>query len=87
MVQYQFVGRITHYFDRIGVAVMLVEAELYIGDWILIQGPHTQIEQQVASMQIDRAPIEQALPGDDIGLKVIEPVQDGDEVYLILNDE
>jgi translation elongation factor EF-1alpha len=66
--------------------VVLVEADLYIGDWILIEGPHTQLEQQVASMEIDRAPIEQAVPGDDIGLKVNEPVRVGDEVFLIVDE-
>ncbi len=86
MVQYQFVGRITHYFDRIGVAVVLLEAELFVGDWILIEGPNTALEQQVTSMQVDRAPIEQAAPGDDIGLKVLEPVLVGDEVFLIVDE-
>lgn len=86
MVQYQLVGRITHYFDRIGVAVVLLEDELYVGDWILIEGPNTTLEQEITSMQIDRAPIEQAMPGDDIGLKVDAPVHVGDEVFLIVDE-
>ena len=30
----QPIGEITHYFDRIGVAAIYLQAELYLNDWI-----------------------------------------------------
>ncbi len=84
MAQYQYLGVVTHYFGRIGVAVILLEDELYLDDWVLFEGPHTQLEQQVRSMQINHQAIDKGVPGEEIALKVEAPVREGDEVYLIL---
>jgi len=85
MVEYRYAGVITHYFNRIGVAVIRLDEELFLDDWILIEGPYTQFEQQVGSMQIEHQPIEKGLPGEEIALKMLEPVRGGDEIFLILD--
>lgn len=85
MVEYQYVGVVTHYFNRIGVAVVRLDEELFLDDWILIEGPYTQFEQQVESMQIEHQQIEKGMPGEEIALKVLEPVRSGDEMFLILD--
>ena len=86
MANYQYVGVVTHYFDRIGVAVVLLEDELYLDDWVLITGPRTELEQQVRSMQINHLAIDKGVPGEEIALKVEAPVREGDEVFLILEE-
>lgn len=86
MVEYKFVGVVTHYFNRIGVAVVQLESDIYLDDWILVEGPYTQFEQQVESMQVEHEPIDHGLPGEEIALKVIEPVRVGDELFLILDN-
>ena len=83
-MEYQYVGVVTHYFDRIGVAVILLKQELYLDDWILIQGPRTSLEQQVYSMQINHQAIDKGQPGEEIALKVDNVVREGDEVFLIV---
>jgi len=85
MVEYKYVGVVTHYFNRIGVAVIRLDEELFLDDWILIEGPYTQFEQQVESMQIEHQQIEKGMPGEEIALKVLEPVRSGDELFLILD--
>jgi len=77
------IGEITHYFDKVGVAVLKLSSELKVGDRIHVKGSATDFEQEVKSIQIERKPIEVAKPGDDIGLKVDEPVKKGDKVYLV----
>jgi putative protease len=84
-MEYQHVGKVTHYFDRIGVAVVRLEDELFLDDWILIEGQRTELEQQVLSMQIDRQPIEKGAPGEEVAIKVDDVVRDGDDVYLIVD--
>lgn len=84
MANYRYVGSVTHYFDRIGVAVIQLEDELYLDDWVLIEGARTELEQQVRSMQVNHEPIEHGAPGEEIALKVDGPVREGDEVFLIL---
>ena len=46
------VGHITHFFSKIGVAVVELNASLAVGDRILVKGPSTDFEQVVGSIQI-----------------------------------
>ncbi|RLI27424.1 MAG: translation elongation factor-like protein [Candidatus Hecatellales archaeon] len=78
------VGRVTHYFSRIGVAVVELKAPLKIGDRILIRGATTNLEQTVESMQIEHKPVEEAGPGQSIGLKVKDRVREKDIVYKLV---
>ena len=78
------VGEVTHYFTRIGVAVVDVTAPVKIGDRIAIKGMTTNFEQTVESMQIEMEDIKEAKPGDDIGMKVVDRVRKGDIVYRLV---
>ncbi len=77
------IGRITHYFDNLGVAVLNLEGKLKVGDKIRIQGGEVEFEQVIESMQIDREPIDKAKKGDDVGMKVKERVRQGYRVFLV----
>jgi len=85
MEEKKLVGKITHYYGKIGVAVVELEDELKLGDEISIEGRTTNFRQKVESMQIEHKPIEVARAGDSIGLKVIEKVREGDKVYKIIS--
>ena len=76
------IGKISHYFPKISVAVIEVSAPLKVGDKIKIKGANTDFEQIVESMQIEHEKIEEAKPGDSIGLKTQERVREGDTVFI-----
>lgn len=76
------VGKITHYYNKIGVAVVEVTGNIKVGDRISIEGK-SNFEQIVTSMQIEKKNITEAKPGQAIGLKVDQPVREGDKVYVI----
>lgn len=78
------IGKITHYFGKISVAVLNLSDELQIGDKIHIKGKVTDFEQVVSSMQVEHKNITWAKKGDDVGLKVDQKVCDGDIVYKII---
>ncbi len=78
------VGEVTHYFTKIGVAVVDVTAPIKVGDRIAVKGMTTNFEQTVGSMQIEGKNIEEAKKGDDIGLKVEDRVRKGDVVYRLM---
>ncbi|MCX7974580.1 MAG: hypothetical protein N3B16_08775 [Candidatus Aminicenantes bacterium] len=81
------IGRITHYFSRIGVGVVEITAgELRVGDTIHIKGHTTDFYQKVESMQVERQPISLAKKGDSIGLKVIDHVRENDRVFRVTED-
>lgn len=86
-MQYVFVGRVSQVFTRIQVAAIVLEDDLYLEDWIMFEGPHTELEQQVLSMQINRENIEHGQPGDEIAVKLEGRVREGDEVYVIVDEE
>lgn len=78
------VGIITHYFGKIGVAVMKIESDsVKIGDTIHIKGKHTDFTQTVDSMQVEHESVDTAKTGDEVGLKVTDQVHEKDEVYLV----
>ena len=74
------VGKVTHYYPKIGVAVIELSDELKVGDRISIEGVTTNFEQTVESMEIEHKKIEVAKAGDSIGLKVIDRVRENDRV-------
>ena len=78
------VGRVTHFYPKISVAIVELKAPLNIGDKILIKGATTNFEQTVESMQIEHKNIEKAEAGQIIGLKVKERVRENDKVYRIV---
>src|SRR3989338_11538470 len=79
----QLVGRVSHYFTHISVAVIELTSPLKEGDRIRVQGATTNFEQPVSSMQIEHRPVLSAGPGDSIGLKVRDRVRQGDTVYRL----
>jgi len=79
-----FIGDITHFFNRIQVAVVeLKEGSLKAGDRILIKGKNTHFPQDIKSMQVESVDVKVAKKGQIIGLKVVKEAQVGDKVYKL----
>jgi putative protease len=78
------IGQVTHYFKRIGVAVLDLSGGLQVGDVVHIQGRTTDFTQAVESMEIEHQRVQSVGPGADVALKVIEHVRKGDGVYKVL---
>ncbi len=78
------IGEVAHYFSKIGVAaIKITSGSLSVGDTIHIKGHTTDFQQRVDSIQIEHASVEEANPGDDIGIKVTERAREGDQVYKV----
>lgn len=81
MEELREVGRVSHFFGRINVAIIEVTDTISVGDQILIKGPTTDIEQTVDSMEIEHKKVKQAEAGQSIGMKVNARVREKDIVY------
>jgi len=80
----KLVGKVTHYFNKISVAIITIsDGELNVGDTIHIKGHTSDFKQMVTSMQVEHQPIEKAKIGDDAGIKVDSHVHEHDEVYIV----
>jgi len=79
----KLIGRISHYFSKIGVAVIDLSDSLKVGDTIRIAGGETEFTQTVESMQSEHENIQEAKAGDSIGIKVSQKVREDYKVYII----
>ena len=77
------IGKVTHYYTELGVAVVELSDTLKTGDKIRIKGATSDFEQTVESMQIEHKKIEEAKAGKSIGMKVKEHVREHDVVYKV----
>ncbi len=76
------IGRITHFFDRIGVAVLSLDGGLKVGDRIRIEASEPFV-QDVKSMQVEHQPVSEAKAGDDVGMKTDQLCKEGDKVIKL----
>jgi len=83
MDEKKLIGKITHYFTDIGVAVIELEDGLKLGDEISVEGATTNFTQRVDSMQVNHQDVEEAGKGDAVGLKVTDRVREGDQVFKV----
>ena len=76
------VGTVTHYYDKIGVAILELSGSLNVGDRIKFGDSDDSLEQTVESMEVDHKAVQKAKSGDIVGLKADKKVKEGTEVYL-----
>ena len=79
-----YVGKVTNYFKRLGVAEVLIEASpLAVGDEILWMGETTGcVEQIVGEIRLDLNPVEAVKQGDICSIKVEgAEIRRGDKLY------
>ncbi len=79
----KLIGKVTHYFGKIGVAVVELSGALKVGDDIRIAGGEIDFTQPIKSMQVEHESVKTAKSGDSVGLKVKEKVRDGYKVYKL----
>ncbi|MEK6711001.1 MAG: translation elongation factor-like protein [Nitrospinota bacterium] len=76
------IGRITHYYNKLGVATLDLEEPLKVGDRIHVEGRTTDLGQPVESIEIEHRSVPKAFPGDSAAVKVAGRVRPGDTVLL-----
>jgi len=84
MAQETKIGRVTHYFSKLSVAIVKVEeGSLKLGDEIRIKGATSDFTQKVESMEVDHQPVKEVAAGKEVGIKVIEHARENDDVYKV----
>jgi len=78
------VGTVTHYYDKIGVAVITLSGTLSVGEKVkfVCDGEHL-FEQVVESIQVEHNKLGSAKSGDVIGIKTEKEVKEGTDVFKI----
>ena len=73
-----------HYFTHINVAVLNLKDSLKFGDMIHFLGHITDFSQRVASMEVEHQTVIWVKPGEDVAIKIVEPVREHDIVYKVI---
>ncbi|MFA5967054.1 MAG: U32 family peptidase C-terminal domain-containing protein [Patescibacteria group bacterium] len=77
----QLIGTVTHYYDKIGVAIIELRDTLKVGDAVKFVKGGDETTQTINSIQIEKAPVDSANKGDIVGIKADQPTKEGTEVY------
>ncbi len=77
------IGEVTHYYDKIGVAVVRFFKAVKVGDSIQFKGAHTDFSQTISSMQFDHKDIDSAKKSAEVGMKVDGETKEGDKVFEV----
>lgn len=81
------IGKVTHYYNHLGVAVLELVEGVKLGDRIHFIGHSTDFTQRVTSMEVEHHTVLWVKPGDNMAIKVTQPVHVHDIVYRIVEEE
>jgi hypothetical protein len=80
------IGRVTHYYNHLNVAVLQLNAGLKVGYKIHILGYSTDFTEKVTSMEVNHHSVIMVEAGADVAIKVTEPVREHDIVYRVFEE-
>jgi translation initiation factor IF-2 len=80
------VGVVVKFFAKPSVAAINVtKGSIKKGDTLMYKGHTTDFTEEVASIEIDNKPVNEAKIGDMIGIQVKERVRERDIVYKVVD--
>lgn len=77
------IGKVAHYYDKIGVAIIELSGSLKVGQTLKFVGHDNEFTQDISSMQYEHQPIVEAKKGQSVGVKVDQKVKENDLVYAV----
>ena len=76
------VGTVTHWYDKLGVAVVKLSGKLSKGDSIVVRKGDEEFKDTVASLQINHENVSSAKKGDDAAIKLSQRAKEAASVFL-----
>lgn len=77
------IGRVKHWYDKIGVAVLDLSGTIKTGDNVKVVKGEEAFEEQIASMQVDHKDVASAKKGDEVAVKFSNKAKEGAAVYKV----
>ena len=75
------IGKVVHWYGKIGVAVVKLSAGLKIGDRVKVRHGDAEFEDTVSSMQLDHKPITAGKKGQEVAIHLSQAAKDGSVVF------
>lgn len=76
-------GKVTHFYDQISVAAVMLNKALKVGDKVRIGKNEKFVEQDISSLQLEHTAVKAAKKGQEVGMKVMGRVRPGDLVLKV----
>jgi len=76
------VGTVTHWYDKISVAVVKLSGALAVGDAVKITHGDVVFEDTVSSMQFDHKSVEKGKKGQEVAIKLSQKAKEGSTVSM-----
>lgn len=83
MANKDFVGKVIHYYDKIGVAVIKLDKSLKVGDSVKFVHGENEFTQSIESMQLEHVQVKEGKKGHEVAVKVDKEARSGTLVYLV----
>jgi putative protease len=80
------IGRVSHYYSHLNVAVLELTEQLKVGETVHFLGHTTDFVQRVTSLEVNHHHMVAVNPGNNVALKVIEPVREHDVIYRVTEE-
>lgn len=76
-------GKVIHYYDKIGVAVVKLSKAIKTGDNVKFVHGDKEFTQPVLSMQLEHEAIKAGKKGEEVAMKVDQVVKTGTQVLSV----
>jgi len=83
MSKKDLIGKVIHYYDKIGVAVVKLEKILKVEDKVKFAKGDESFEQTIESMQLEHKPVSSGKKNEEIAIKVDQAVKSGTLIYKL----
>ncbi|MDO8569468.1 MAG: hypothetical protein Q7R89_01650 [bacterium] len=81
MLKEKPIGKVVHWYDKLGVAVVKLNKALKVGSQIKVKRGDEEFTDTVTSMQLDHKSVKTGKKGDEIAVKVSQQAKEGAEIY------
>ena len=76
------IGKVIHWYDKIGVAVVKLSGALSVGGKVKVKHGEEEFEDTVASMQLDHADIASGKKGQEVAVKLGGRAKEGSKIFV-----
>lgn len=75
------IGKVIHYFDKAGVAVIKLSDTLNAGDTVKFKKGEEEFTDTVSSMQVEHESVQSGKVGDEVAVKISQKAKEGTLVF------
>lgn len=76
------VGKVSHWYGKIGVAVVKLSGPLKVGDQIKVRRGDQEFDADITSLQVDHKDVSSAKTGEEVAIKLPQKAKEGSVIEL-----